>query len=117
MSETLHAHYFAVRRTNTDTGIITWLYAYVDHETLRDKFYSCPEYMRPSWFVGKAPTWFKTLGDAKRRLQCRFIKLDKDKSHLRWDVVEVQLVAHTTVAHTTETDVVAKLAIIMEEAA
>jgi hypothetical protein len=122
MTEHEHEHYFAIRKTILATGEIKWLSGrvyggYMGSRRAKNSFYEKESYERVEWSAEAWPSWFKTLGDAKRRLRTRAVRLDKTDKSVRWDVVEVTLTAYTKVVHTTEEDVVAKLAILAEEAA
>ena len=106
MSTDVFANYFVLRRTDTNTQNVQYLYAYVSHSAQHEKPLSHESWEKPSYHVGNGPVWFPSLTEAKRRLKVKKVKKDEKFAHIRWDIVEVKLVRHTKVVHSTVEDAV-----------
>jgi hypothetical protein len=105
-------------RAVSSEGTVFWLYAgiegrYYSTVWLHDQFYNCDKEMgeRPVWAFGdphEKPTWFKSLGGARRRLRTSAVK-DEIKHGALIEIVRVRLIAHEDVAYTSAEDAVSKL--------
>lgn len=114
MSTDVFANYFVLRRTDTHTQNVQYLYAYVSGSAQHEKPLSLQSWEKPAYYVGDGPVWFPTLSEAKKRLKVKKVTADARFTHIRWDIVEVTLVRHTKVVHTTVEDVVSKLGLLAE---